>query len=525
MRQNFTASIWRIESWVIIAFAALVAVLFYLIVSLDIFRIGFPLDDSWIHLTYARNLAEHGEWAFRLGQRSAGSTAPLWTALLSIGFLIGLAPYVWTYFLGWVVLTLLAVYAEKVARSLVGSYKSRVPWVGLFFVFAWHLTWAAVSGMETLLHGLLIFVVLSALINNSRRYLALGVLAGLSIWVRPDGLTVLGPIFFVGIVAEKNWRLRAEAIGKTVFGFGSLFLPYLLFNLALSGTPLPNTFYAKQAEYEAYWLSQSLMERVSYYLTPMLASPFLVLIPGAIWWLAKNISARNWAALASLIWFLGYVGIYFTRLPAYQHGRYIIPAFPIMYLWGILGLLELVASFKRNERDLAVSSEPRPKAHWTALAPEAATVHGQKLSGTTGLVLRMWQVIVVVLTLAFSFIAARQNAYDIFWIESEMVTTAKWVEQNIPAEALLAVHDIGALGYYVPNPLVDMAGLITPEVVPFIRDEARLADYLDSNSVDYLIAFPSLYPQLTFQRESLFEAGLEFDPLHFDENMQVFRWD
>ncbi|HLO14575.1 MAG TPA: hypothetical protein VK206_07090, partial [Anaerolineales bacterium] len=66
--------------------------------------------------------------------------------------------------------------------------------------------------------------------------------------------------------------------------------------------------------------------------------------------------------------------------------------------------------------------------------------------------------------------------------------------------------------------------LITPEVVPFIRDQGRLAEYLDSNSVDYLITFPSLYPRLTSQRKSLFEAGLEFEPIHFEENMHVYRW-
>src|SRR5512133_2208029 len=182
MKRNFTALNWRIEPWVVLALAALSAVLFYLVVSALIFRIGFPLDDAWIHLTYARNLAEHGEWAFRLGESSAGSTAPLWTVLLSVGFLIGLAPYVWTYLLGWIVLTLLAVCAEKTARKLVASYASRIPWVGLFFILAWHLTWSAVSGMETLLHGLIIFVVLSALLNGSRRYLTLGLLAGLSVW-------------------------------------------------------------------------------------------------------------------------------------------------------------------------------------------------------------------------------------------------------------------------------------------------------------------------------------------------------
>ena len=92
MRRSSTALNWRIDSWLVLAIAALIAVLFYLMVSALIFRIGFPLDDSWIHLTYARNFAEHGEWAFRLGERSAGSTSPLWTVLLSIGFLLGSRP-------------------------------------------------------------------------------------------------------------------------------------------------------------------------------------------------------------------------------------------------------------------------------------------------------------------------------------------------------------------------------------------------------------------------------------------------
>jgi hypothetical protein len=160
-----------------------------------------------------------------------------------------------------------------------------------------------------------------------------------------------------------------------------------------------------------------------------------------------------------------------------------------MYLWGILGMLEIVS------------------------AP-----------GLNKLLVFLWQALLIVLCLAFEFFGARQNAYDIFWIESEMVTTAKWIQQNVPPDARLAAHDIGALGFYVQNPLVDMAGLITPDVVPFIRDETRLSDFLDSQSVDYLVSFPSLYPQLTAQRDSLFEAGLKLEPLHFDENMHVYRW-
>ena len=40
---------------------------------------GFPLDDSWIHLTFAHNLARGWGFAYNQGEPVAGSTAPLWT--------------------------------------------------------------------------------------------------------------------------------------------------------------------------------------------------------------------------------------------------------------------------------------------------------------------------------------------------------------------------------------------------------------------------------------------------------------
>jgi hypothetical protein len=343
--------------------------------------------------------------------------------------------------------------------------------------------------METLLHGLIILAVLGLLMCGSRRYLTLGLLTGLSVWVRPDGLTLLGPILFVALLSEKSWHLRREAIWKTLIGFGSLVLPYVVFNLALSGNPMPNTFYAKQAEYGAFWHAKPVLARVSDYLLPILASPFLVLIPAAVYWLVKRIRARDWGTLASLLWVSGYIAIYFVSLPAYQHGRYIIPALPVMYLWGVLGLIEIVLAPQRNKRIALV-----------------------------------WQALAVFLCLAFTFVGARQNANDVLWVESEMVAAAKWVNKNLPPDARLAVHDIGAVGFYARNPVIDMAGLITPGVVDFIRDEARLAQYLDSNRVDYLITFPSFYPQLTSQRTLIFQGGMSLPGSGLGENIGIYRW-
>ncbi|MGZ9226302.1 MAG: hypothetical protein ACXW4M_12190, partial [Anaerolineales bacterium] len=101
---------------------------------------------------------------------------------------------------------------------------------------------------------------------------------------------------------------------------------------------------------------------------------------------------------------------------------------------------------------------------------------------------------------------------------------AEWVQKNISPDALLAVHDIGALGYFVPNPMIDLAGLITPDVVPFIRNSAGLTEYLNSRSADYLIVFPGQYPALVSDRSALYSSGSHFDLLHFEDHIQVYLW-
>ncbi len=181
------------EQVLVLAAAALFSGAVYLTASALIFRTGFPLDNSWIHQTYARNLALHGEWSFRTGIPSAGSTAPLWSALLAVGYWLGLAPQIWSYFLGFLTLFGLAVVSEMAVRKAIDTYRPAVPWVGIFMAFEWHMAWAAMSGMETLLHALLITAVLMALMVRPRNYLQLGWLTGLSVWVRPDGLTLLRP--------------------------------------------------------------------------------------------------------------------------------------------------------------------------------------------------------------------------------------------------------------------------------------------------------------------------------------------
>jgi hypothetical protein len=124
----------------------------------------------------------------------------------------------------------------------------------------------------------------------------------------------------------------------------------------------------------------------------------------------------------------------------------------------------------------------------------------------------------------FWVIGARAYAYDVAIIESEMVVAARWVAANTAPNALVAAHDIGALGYFAERDLLDLAGLVSPEVIPFIRDETRLAAFLRDRHADYLVTFPEWYPKLVQGAHLIYSTAGGFSPRMGGENMAVYQW-
>ena len=314
----------------------------YLLVSAIKYRMGFPLDDAWIHQTYARNLALHGEWAFNPGKPSGGSTAPLWSALLAIGFLLKLAPYIWTYLLGAAALWLLSLLGENAVRGLVPAYHPRFPWVGAALALEWHLVWAAASGMETLLYALLATAALIFVISGSQKYFSLGLLIGLSVWVRPDGVTLLGPAVLVILLSQPSWPKRLRALVNLCVGFGSPFALYLLFNLIISHQPWPNTFYAKQAEY-AVLLKLPFWVRWGSEALPLLTGVGVFLLPGVVLTVISAVRRRAWGVLVAVVWLavIWHCMPFYYRSPTSMEGMSCQPC-RYSFCLGLAGLVEYI---------------------------------------------------------------------------------------------------------------------------------------------------------------------------------------
>ena len=121
-------------------------------------------------------------------------------------------------------------------------------------------------------------------------------------------------------------------------------------------------------------------------------------------------------------------------------------------------------------------------------------------------------------------LGANAYAQDVAIIETEMVDTANWIRDHTPPAALIAAHDIGALGYFGERKTLDLAGLTSSQAIPILRDEAALRSWIDGEQADYLMTFPGWYPQLSAVGAPVYISEGEFSPASGGENMVVYAW-
>ncbi len=483
---------------------------------------GWPLDDAWIHQTYARNLAQTSELAYLPGQPSAGSTSPAWTFLLSVAYLLGVDPFVWSATLGAMALAGAAWMTYRLALRLGPSRPAAALLAGLLCAVEWHLVWAAGSGMETILFAALALALLEYYFSHVAawqgetaagpmsvrteqaivRATGIGLLAGALALTRPEGLVLDGLVLAAMVclpwpASRAELKLRLAAAGVALAAMALLLGPYLAFNLRTSGWILPNTFYAKQAEYQSQLGLPARLWRV---LGPTLVGPQILLLPGLVYGayrLARAGGRRGWPALLPLAWWLALIGVYALRLPVdYQHGRYVMPSIPLLLAYGAYGTAEAL----------------RPRSPRLALR-----VLGRALP-------------VAVAVLAVFFLLRGAAAYrdDVAWIDGEMVAVARWIDGHTAPTDLIAVHDIGAIGYLADRPLLDLAGLITPEVVPFIDDAGRLAEWMEARGAAYAVFFPDFsaaYRRLAIdpRLEEVYCSGYAWTRAAGHANLCVYR--
>ncbi len=429
---------------------------------------GFPLDDAWIHLQFARNLHDYGVFSyFRNEVVTSGSTSPLYTFLLSIGFFFTKNEMILSYFLG-ISFFLLAAFILFRILFQHGDHYGVAALGTLLFIFEPHLQWIALSGMET---TLFIFLLLATwhFYRNRKTHL-IGIGSGLLIWTRPEGfifvLALALDVIYHSYIERKESESRKgrkdkvslEWLKVPVIQFALAVVLYVSFNLWLSGSLFPNTLAAKMKYYGSN--DQTFPGQVFQFLTADHFQFFAIFVAVGLIRLGYAIFRRK--SSFSLVPFLFSVGLFLAfwdALPKlYQEGRYMMPILPFFIILGLEGV--------------------------------RLTIHSVRNFLPGGL--KQTAAVVIILA-AFSaqFAVAsyrgRSNYADYCgYITDRQVLAGRWIHDHLPENAIVATHDIGAIAYYSGRRVVDMVGLISPDMIDNIGSFDKLRAFLIRKKVTHL---------------------------------------
>ena len=484
---------------------------------------GFPLDDSWIHAQFARNLALGNGFSYNPGVPISGSTAPLWTLLTAAGYLITGDPVLTGKFIGVLFLGLTVFFVYTLVRAI--SKDPREAMFAAVMVGALpRLVWASLSGMEVTLAVMLSLAgvvahVLYSHAGDRRQYFST-LLFGLAALARPECT-----VFFVAAMLDRalsatliRWR---EVAAKDwivpvlihICIFVAVIAPFLIFSRKFGIGFLPNTAYAKallwnkgliaaiatgsNVEFIRSFTTNPFDYFMSFLHENLNNNPVLFMFAGIgflrlIFFVpyGENSQYRSFIIPLIIVLFPLAIGVVVPFGEAsYQEGRYIAPVAPLMLIVGIVGLYG------------AAGYGARVFAKAKFMGRPARMVIERSL-----LMLFM----LLALSSQFRNIWYRGQIYgkEVANIEEMQVSIGKWIDRNLPADAVLAVNDVGAIAYFSQRKVLDTVGLISPEVLEYRRRGERLETaafrFLRSRRPEYAVLFPDWYPDIV-RREGLAE--------------------
>jgi hypothetical protein len=426
---------------------------------------GLPLDDGWIHLRLAQNLAAGRGFGINPGEPVAASTAPLWTLAVAGLLAAGLPGLAAVKALGLACFVGTALAARRLAGA-AGLPGGLAVGAGVATAGLARLVWGGLSGMEVPLAALLATLGAWAALRAHAALAAL--LFGLATLARPEAALLLGLHALAGL------RI-AEIAGRAALG-GLVLAPAAAFNLAYGGRLVPVTAAAKaegglvgHAEglagawavawreagaFLGQWAARLGEDHVA--LPVLLVLGLAALRDGRLRWLAAALVLQPLA----MAWVAPYRG------PAFQTGRYSSHLLPLAT---VVALVTIDRLFRR-----------------------ARGRTGRTLAGALLLAGLAWRLPG----------AADAYAWGVENINAMQVRLGGWVASNTPPDTLIAVNDLGALTYFGQRRVLDLMGLATPEVLPYRRHgDPGLLRYLERRCPEYVIIFPDWFPGVAARTE------------------------
>ena len=451
---------------------------------------GFPLDDSWIHLHFARNLAEGAGFSYNPGVPVAGSTAPLWTLLIAASALLAGPTLAVAKGLG--VLATMAAGMLTWRAALAGGVSLPVAAAaGVALVLTGALGWGSLSGMEVSLAAALTAGALLAHARDAIWWTAAS--AALAAITRPEAILLVPAMLMARPVGVRRIAVFA---GVTL----AVVAPFVAFCFATVGRPLPATAAAK--------IEGGLIGRLSGVSEPAFVT--FVSRPAAFFtdW-AQWLALTHWMLPAALAVALVVVGR--------RHNR--VLGIPALVLLAHPLAMALLAPYREPS-----FQEGRYSMHLLPLAMVTLAAAVSRAPRRTALVAAVLYVVLAVPPLVP---AATRYGWGVQNMNAMQVHLGRWLDRHLPRDARIAVNDIGAIAYFSRREIIDLMGLVTPAIIPYRREgEGGVIRYLSETCPDHVVIFPEWFPKLAARDDMLdaiYRVRLEHNLVSGADEMVVYR--
>jgi tetratricopeptide (TPR) repeat protein len=460
----------------------------------------FPLDDSWIHLTFARNLVEYGSFSYYQNQlATSGSTSPLYTLILAGFYFFSRNEFIISYVIGISSFAVAVFFMFKLAKLHFDSAMWLAVLCALLLALQPMLTMIAVSGMETTMF--IALVIISIYNYKKKNWIPLGISLGILVWCRPDGFVLWGAIladYLIAMVLENSKKNRKEvhiSARALVVPFSiaaGIVVCYFLFNYMLSGSLFPNTFRAK-LEIHKFSLRAEFIQRdlFKYYTAPEFAmyfAPFLL----SVFIIVRGMIGKKHNEFTVYFLFLaGLIFVYWLLLPySSSFGRYLMPIIPCYIILAIYGA-RVVSEYLSNKFRSSM------QGNFLLAGYSAASV--------------------ILCIIYLSNISDLYN-YSCKYYNDRHVAAGNWINKNTSPGALVATHDIGAIEFYGKRKLIDMVGLVSPDVIDNMRGDFTeyLNKHLIEKKADYIITLKNWF--------EIVNDNPVYVPINVPEILEVFKF-
>lgn len=464
---------------------------------------GFPLDDAWIHLVYARSFAAELRLDYNPGEAEAGQSSLLWGLLLApvhavaaaTGTPIGTA----VRRFGIAVWIAAALAAALLLRSsgLPGARFGALA-AALLIALDPALAFAAASGMEPLLLALCGLAGATALLAH--RPLLAGLAGGLAILARPEGALVAA-LLAVAAPLGPGVPRRLRAFVAAALPALALAAVWVAFCWSATGRPLPNTFYAKAVAAPALAaLGSGAHELLQLFgRSPFAAGyvGYIFLLLGATAFLVRC-SGPKALVLVLMPWlFAASVAASRPLLEptAFYWERYLLPAAPWLAVPLAAGIgaagAVILDALRRGSGTASIAPLQQVGLEEPARAPEPG---GLRLPEPVIAVLLALALVVPFAGVAAGVErAATRFAANVRDVDATNVEAALWVRDNraLPANALVAAQDAGAIRYFGQRAVLDLLGLNDRELIAIGLARGDVGRYLRQRRPDaYLLLDP-----------------------------------